>query len=309
MEYKIITDMAKVLIKNLNWDIAGCRSAKCSFEKTSDGGHKYVISRNEMVGLFSYVETTMRETVQAVNKDMVPVVDMTGCRNPYLDSTSDNKNWWELYFDQPTGNGGKVLKITAGKGNGEVPHSRIGVLEKRSRWYWGKVYEAYFKPNNTVMEYFNKEYELLLGAGSFRTLGVLVRGTDYKGAKGHPVQPSVDEVIRVVKSVAHKYDKIYIATEEQKNVKAFEQAFTGKVITNKRNYFDGIDMSGKTINDIRFERENDGYLSGLEYLSSILLLSKCDGLVAGICGGSVAAVYINNNKYRYLKLLYNGLNK
>ncbi len=309
MRLDVISDLAKVHIKNLKWYLLDKKKAEVLLEKIDNNAEKTTVCRKEFVGLFSYVETTLRQTVQVIDDGKLPFVDMTGCKNPFLLPEETDKNWWELYFEQPVYGKKELAMVKAGNSSGEIPHSRTGVLEKRSRWYWGKVYEAYFRPNSTVMHYFEKEYEALFDSGRLKVLGVLMRGTDYKGAKGHPIQPSAEQVLSAVKRVAHKYDKIYIATEEQKNVSLFEDSFPGKILTNKRNYFDGIDMSDKTINDISFERENDGYLRGLEYLSSILLLSKCDGLVAGICGGSVAAVYMNNNKYNYLKLFYNGINK
>ena len=36
-------------------------------------------------------------------------------------------------------------------------------------------------------------------------------------------------------------------------------------------------------------------------------IARCDGLIGGINGGTVAATYINNGKYDYIKLFYLGI--
>lgn len=307
----------KIQAKNLYWDIYEKRHFSVKMcTHFADGAQKVLINRDEMAGLFSYVEIVMRKTVIALEKGYIPYVDMTGCINPYLNKSlpedEDVSNWWEMFFEQPVDEESSARQIINNLIlNGEfteIPHSREGVLYKKSRYFWGKVYSEYFKLNRKSTEYFTAEYNELFENGKIKVLGVLVRGTDYTGAKGHPIQPSLARIIKEVKKREKKYDKIYVASDEYENVKTFENAFSGKILVNKRKYYDHIDMTGKTINEVEFDRDNDGYLRGLEYLSSVMLLSRCHCLVGGICGGTVAAVYINNNKYEDLKLLYCGLN-
>ena len=93
---------------------------------------------------------------------------------------------------------------------------------------------------------------------------------------------------------------IYLATEELQVVERFEKEFPNCILTNKRMYFDQYDFSnGMYLNDIIIDRERDKYWRGMEYLSSICLLSRCGGLVAGACGGSYGAFYMSNGGYRY----------
>ena len=61
------------------------------------------------------------------------------------------------------------------------------------------------------------------------------------------------------------------------------------------------------IGDVKFDRENDNYWKGLEYLSSLVILSNCTDLVAGNCGGTEFAVLYTagyRNKYIFNKGLY-----
>lgn len=108
----------------------------------------------------------------------------------------------------------------------------------------------------------------------------------------------------------NKYDAIYLATEERKTRDLFKKEFPGKILENKRRYYDDIydkDSSISYIKDVHFERENDNYWSGLEYLSSIILLSRCDALVGGNCGGTLGAIFFNDEKYEFTYVFDLGL--
>lgn len=302
--------MGKRRLKNIYWNLVGKRKAQTEWKQRMAALSKvespvfYRISRSDYVGLFSYVEIVMRQIDYAVQRGYIPVVDMRGIPNPYLeDGKERTQNWWDLYFEQPMGysiedaeRSGRVERAKE-ENRSKVPYGGNAFTFKQSRWHWSTFYREFFKPNETVRRYFEAEYEALMQSDGSRVLGVLVRGTDYKTAAGHPIMPSIDEVIAAVRKCMKRYDKIYLATEEYANVKRFEAEFPGHVLVNQRMYYDEKSFEGKSINEIRFERENDKYLCGLEYLSSILLLSRCGGLVGGLCGGTVAAVYINDGQY------------
>lgn len=300
-------------LKNIYWSFIEAGKAEQEWmrmlETLSDRKNPvfYVISRSDYVGLFSYVEIVMRQIDYALRNGYIPIVDMRGSKNPYLeDGKEQTENWWELYFEQPAGysveeayQSGKIERASEEK-RSRIPYGGASFKLKKSRWTWSAYYRTFFKPNETVRNYFAQEYETLMHSDGSRVLGVLVRGTDYQTAAGHPVMPGVDEVISAVKKCMKRYDRIYLATEEHVNVERFEAEFPGRVLVNRRMYYDEKNFEERSINEIRFDRENDKYLCGLEYLSSILLLSKCGGLVGGLCGGTVAAVYLNDYQYRDL---------
>ncbi len=306
----------KIFIKNLYWDLWEKKKiSQISFNAKREGEDTcYIISRNDCAGLFSHVEMCLRYVCYAQNNKMIPIIDMTNCPSAYVKSGEEKTvNWWDLYFEQPfQGNYSetdfdKKVKCCYEDSCG-VPYGRLAVLTKKSRWYWGKVYNTYFKLNKKSLDYCTKEYSKLFNEND-NVLGVKVRGTDYKYFKGHSSQPTVSEVISYVKKIEKRYDKIYLATEEYENVERFKKAFPGKVYVSEGKYYDGIDMSDKNIATIHFDRENDEYLGGLEYLVTIYILSKCNGLVGGINGGSIAAVYWNGGNYKDLKLIYKGMNE
>ena len=170
--------------------------------------------------------------------------------------------------------------------------------------------------NKKTDEYLQKEEKNIFKPNQ-RVIGVLCRGTDYTAnkPKGHPVQPKVEEVIELAKIKMKEYDcpYIYLATEEKRIEEKFEEEFPGKILTNKRNYYDEFYNIRKTkgnqarISLVNFERENDSYYKSLEYISSINLLSKCNLLIGGSTGGTRMALVLNNDRYEYVNLFNKGL--
>ena len=177
------------------------------------------------------------------------------------------------------------------------------VFDMNRKKMWGELFSKIFVTNDICRKYLLKEESIIKEK---KVLGVLVRGTDYVKIKpaGHPIQPSVETVLTDVKKIADKYEYIYLATDELAVVKKFEEIFPKKILTNKRKYFDIINEQTESllISQIHFERENDNFLKGLEYLSSLNLLSKCNSLIAGNCGGATFAYYMNDMKYEFYKI-------
>jgi hypothetical protein len=55
------------------------------------------------------------------------------------------------------------------------------------------------------------------------------------------------------------------------------------------------------IGSFSIDRKNDNYHKGLEYLTTIYMLSKCNALIAGQCGGTTGAVLLSkNHEFSYL---------
>ena len=174
-----------------------------------------------------------------------------------------------------------------------------------------EIYQTYIRFNEKTAQYLDAEYQKLL-AGK-RVVGVSIRGTDYsvKRTYGHPIQPEIGDVINKVRDSMRKYSYqyIYLSCEEHKAVDMFEAEFPGQVIVNQRQFFDSVDFtkSPTGIWAVKFDRENDAYLRGLEYLSSMNLLARCDALIGGINTGSQMAYIMNNDKYEHVYFYNLGL--
>lgn len=239
---------------------------------------------------------------------------------PHIDLKDRGKGWtnWSTFFEQPlnTDSGTKpdiVCDVQQGHyfPRFNTPYHKIDLR------LWCKVYHRLVRLNDCTRSYVEDEYHRLMAPlrehNHVGILGAICRGTDYVKLKpkGHPVQPPVELVIEKAGLLMRQYrlEYVYLATEEAAIQDRFEAAFPGKIIVNNRTYYDEIFRKNNLehIYQVEFDRENDIYLKGLEYLSSLQLLSRCDVLVGGNCGGANAALFMNNMKYKHVDLFDLGL--
>lgn len=222
---------------------------------------------------------------------------------------------WEWYFQQPASLS-DVLHLP----KTDCTHQTASFQPHFNDIYnpayvrlWGKLYSNFIHFNTQTQQYIQAEYQTLFSDKN-KVLGVICRGTDYTTLHppGHPVQPPLKDIINICKQQikTSSYDAIYLATEEKKIRDIFSSEFPGMILENKRKYYDDIyytDHNIQYIKDVRFDRENNNYWMGLEYLSSIVLLSQCDSLIGGNCGGTMAALFFNNGRYKYTNIFNLGL--
>jgi hypothetical protein len=237
---------------------------------------------------------------------------------PIVDLGKRQENWvnWSTFFAQPFGHTLKDFnqekqKMIFEKTSGNVfPGFTDHFTEERLQ-ICCKLYRDFVVLNAETQQYVDNEFDTLLKGK--RVLGVLCRGTDYVQSHpyGHPVQPETTDVIALAKEkmAALGLDYIYLATEEKRIESQFKEAFPNKIIVNKRTYFDDAFYSQQktSIYQVFDTSSVSIHIDGLQYLSSICLLSKCDALIGGNCGGSAAALYMNNMKYEYWHLFDLGL--
>lgn len=241
------------------------------------------------------------------------------CMN--IRASKEKFDLWKTFFEET---GMKVEEINVLTDLKEIKKLDLGdqsiinldaldIFDPVHREIMFKMYKKYVKLNKNMQEYFEAEYnELIKGR---KVLGVLYRGTDYTKLKpsGHPIQPSLEQILqeckRRIKVKGYKY--IYITTDEKRAVEFLQRELPEcNILENRRNYFDDFYNNEEMKKDIaacRHNRENDKLLTAKEYISSVFLLSKCDELIAGNCGGSRAAIYLNNGKYKRVKLYKLGL--
>lgn len=244
---------------------------------------------------------------------------MEGCI-PFL---ADNKNgdnnafWWEWYFEQPINTYFKnadydkctrrVCKLKDYFGPAFIDAFRMDSVEFLA---WHAIYKNLVVLNDKTKQYIERDIASISFDGN--TLGTLLRGTDYVALKpqGHPKQPSLDELIYEVKLEVEKknYSALYIATEEKRIFDAIREAIPEiNVIGNQRTYYDTLysDNNCEYIGEVHFDRENDDYLKGIEYLSSLIILSKCKKFIGSNCGGTLTAMLFSEN-YQSAKVLNRG---
>ena len=273
----------------------------------------YIIRRHgHNVGLFSYFITILGGIAYAEQKGYIPVVDMKNYPNTYLyDSEAGHVNAWEYYFTQPDS-----LTLEEALSCREYILGRDTVLHSRPSQsaaafynkdgkldYWRRICKKYIHFTQPVLDGIERELQKFAGK---RVLGVSIRGTDYSGLRphGHPVQPTTQQCIMKTREVLCEgsYDAVYLATEDKNIIAAFREEFEEKLILPDRDAIDFDASSDKWITEcFNDRRENDKYLTGLEYLVSMLILTKCTGLITSITSGSTGIMCLSDGwEYLYV---------
>lgn len=268
----------------------------------------YIIKRDDAhVGLFSYILTNIGHLAHAEKKGYLPVIDMQNFPNTYLpDDKLGIENSWEYYFEQPTDLSLKEAytsdRVAFSPAYPFIYPSDASVFfhqKKLIQAKWRKYVKKYIKLKPHVVQHVDEVYNRLFKPGE-RVLGIKCRGTDYVAMKpeGHPVQPEISDVIAMAHKLIKEYDidKIFIATEDESIENIFLEEFPGITIKSEqvRPQYDGIHW----ITELHAPRENDEYFSGLEYLTTILLLARCNCFISGRNSGAVG-VYLFSDGFEY----------
>ena len=267
----------------------------------------YVIRRYApKVGLFSHFITNLGSLEYALDNGYIPVVDMKNYKNSIQEKDDLHKiNIWDLFFEQPLGYSleealhGK--RIVLGRGC-ELMHHPTETMSffnniNGQRDYWKNLCRKYIKLNQKTEQHIDQVYSKLINKND-RVLGVLCRGTDYIALqpKGHPKQPQISDIINRVNefTISYRCNKIFLATEDEKIVNVF-----------KKKYGDKLIMAQQT-----FVEYTSGYLASknipnkqeraLDYLTNIVILSRCTGVIAGRTSGAVGmALLADSFEFEY----------
>lgn len=268
----------------------------------------YIIRRdNPSIGLLTFVSVFMGHIAYAIAKGYVPVIDMKSYKSIYIKEEDVNQiNAWELFFEQPM-----AIRLEEIPSNARIEYSPKyinpsspfinSLFATDEKLFWKRIANKFIRLNTKTENYILEEYNALLA--NKKILGLLYRGTDYKSLKpkDHPIQPDVDLFISMIKEKLDEwgnFDGFYLATDEENVVKRLEKEFPGKIIVNRREYYDSFtDIS--YLAEAKFNRDNDEFIKGLEYLSSIKLLSTSDSIIAGLCAGTYAANFLKKENFRH----------
>lgn len=250
----------------------------------------YIISTNEpLVGWANLLMLALSRIRYARQQGMTPVIDMKYADNQYLDNNTIGKNnAWDNYFlpisniDLESAYKSRNVIICGG-----YPLSGIDVdlddIELKS--YMKSSIDKWKKEN------FPKG----------KILGVIYRGTDFfNGVPGHPMPYELENFISIVKKQMEdiQYRFIFLATEVVEVVIAFERHFKGHVI-----YTDQLRHTSKErrwLAKVKFNRENDSYLRGMEYLKVLYLLAECNSIISQRNGAFLVAKILNQGRYEYV---------
>jgi len=250
----------------------------------------------------------------AINKGYIPVVDFLHYRTLYSDSEL-NKNVWEHYFTQPSDytldevyqSKNVVLsnKYYRGYPSFEDSTNNSWILE------YGNIIKQFIRFNSKTQKFIDIQKDELIKPED-TVLGVFCRGTDYIKLKpaGHYVQPSFCELLEEITKFLenHTCNKILLTTEDGHAVEMFKNQFGSALVVPKQNFVDNYDdKKGMLIEEYRqVSLSADKYVSGLEYLNSVYLLSQCQYFVGALAAGSIAALMLNQGRYIDKRVIFKG---
>jgi hypothetical protein len=281
----------------------------------------YIIRRSPPgAGLFSNFHWVLGHVMYALEKGYIPIVDMKKYKTFFNEKhmIDGTYNAWEYYFKQPT-----AYTLD------DVYHSNSVILADAEHYFNDKA--PYFLDNNIHIHLMNsvinkylqfnektlkqiEEQKIVLFRDYNNILGVKYRGTDYTAEvapEGHYIPASLEEIIVKTKELYSEWNMewIYLSTEESLAVDAFRKVFSNKIIVTNSVRIDTYSKEMGSSSEINFGRKNDNYLKGLDYIVDTVLLSKCDALITSKNNGSMAAMELNDNQYKYKYIFENGVYK
>tara|TARA_B100001287_G_scaffold275992_1_gene285335 strand:- start:2055 stop:3113 length:1059 start_codon:yes stop_codon:yes gene_type:complete len=302
-------------------------------EKKKNFGNKnpnttfYIIRRTPPgAGLFSNFLLVLMHLYYAEQYGYESIIDWKYYSNYYKEKNEINNttNSWEYYFNQPTDT---PLE--------EVYKSKNVIL---SRTNVNSILESEFliKDLNQIdflddEEQINKFNEISKKIGlaepikeqidkrldnlfkyKKNILGIVLRGTDYLNntlSRGHSTPFNAENSLEIVENYLNKWkmEYVYLSTEVNEYVELYKNHFKDKLILLERYRYKN-DQNKKFINQYTRDRKNDKYLTGLEYLTEVYGLAKCDSIIGTSCGSLHSAIIINNNKYINKKIFNLGRN-
>lgn len=258
----------------------------------------------ETQGLLSTYFYVLNYIKWAREKNYIPFIDFETKRCQYYTGRNINgsSNAWEYYFEQPE-------NLTK-----EEVYKKKNIL--LSGWNLGKKYKVQQIPKTVeamqscdikylassqinikpyIYEIVEEKYNKMFGG---RVLGVFMRGTDYVKLKpkGHAVQPTINEMMLKIEEYIGKYDiqKIFVVTEDYSYYRILKDTYPDKVFSSDDYFIKGYDSKDY----IEAYFENDPYERGVNYLVRVLLLNKCDYLIAGITNGSLVSCCLRKQDFK-----------
>lgn len=274
--------------------------------------------------LFHYYRN-LQHLSYAIENNWIPVIDWENYGPfPHQEDYPINgtTNCWEYYWNQPSEYTLKevyesknvILSIRNTREYGFIPSASItSPFKKYVEQLIQKCpkYDSYISTNNFTTKYINK-WENELFPKNKKILGVSIRGASYrlKNVPGHPKQPTVEELIRIIQEKFNEWemDYIFLACEAQDVINEVKEVFAEKLIVLPRLRYTKIPgeiYDGKLYNPLY--EDGNKFQSNLDYLTEMVLLSKCNSLIAGMSGGVRMAVIWNAGKYKNIKIFDKGL--
>ncbi len=263
-------------------------------------------------GLFRYYNLFINFICELVKEGIYPVIDLKNHENSYLEKGELGRvNAWEYYFKQPTEitldeayESANVIQMH--NENIYIINGNYSLMynDKNFRNKFHEIAAKYLQLNDEMKTKAELEWTGLKEKhkmANHKILGTLYRGTDYIQLKPphHRIQPTIDQFVEKVVALMEEwdYEYVYTASDDEDAIVRMREIFGERFLCYERVRF--ADTDGQFLGNIPFHRERDKYIKGVDYLMEIVLLSRCDALVAGMTAGTEAALVMNGSQYEH----------
>lgn len=275
----------------------------------------------ECDGFFAAMNRTLVNLYYAEYCGFKPMIQW-GKYSPYYDPEMNDvtKNIFEYYYESaPFTQSADALqckniimatRTQIRKAAGTIGEEDISYNESDKKFeLLADVYKKHCHLNKRTKDFIDSGIEKTIG--DKRTLGVHVRGTDFRiQVIYHPIIISPEEFLQKAKEqlATGKYEQVFLATDDLDALEIFKKEIPKDQLV----YYP--DVQRGTGYTAAFEMENTRpfhkYKLGLEVLRDVYTLANCDGLLAGRSMVSFAARYIALSLDKYFSdciIIYKGL--
>lgn len=296
---------------------------KKKFGKLNPNKTVYIIRiRRAKLGLMAQYLAVLAHLDYAVKRNYLPVVDFQNYPNTYLDDNLLHKiNSWEYYFKQPSNisleeayQSHNVILSNMETPRASAPRTMYYEnLNGDEKKYWLDLCETKICMQKTMQNSCEEKLNEIL-PDSIReegVIGVVCRGTDLLNFTKHSKQPSMEKQMEIIKKLMREYKckYIYVASDSDQAIQKLKREFGTEIIFHTdQKRFDCFGNSGaKVLSDIHFDRENDSFIKGKEYLQSVYLLSKCDVLYGSLIGATLGGICLAGNRgFKHIEIYDEG---
>lgn len=264
----------------------------------------YIIWRSyPYCGIFSTIVAFLTQMKYAADNDMIPIIDMENFQSMYTDPKQPTQNVWEYYLLQPFGGSikeayrSKKSRFSNGNYNNETRPSDDfynGAASEEEYAVWKELWDKYIIFNDDTLNHIKrKEKELL---GDHDVMGCLCRGSDYfewsVSQKGKI--ECIDKVVDLVEKtfLDSGCEKLFLATEDQTFFHKFVERFGDVLIFQKS---DLLPSTCKNNGEKFISTDMDRYKSGLDYITNVMLLTKCNCFIGARTSASILIPMLSNN--------------
>ncbi len=288
-------------------------------ESKTNGKKVCVIYRwRSHCGILSHIATCLSALEYANQNDYLPVFDTRDV--PHVYKPDNEKDWWELYYEPP---GGITmdefsLKDIATIVNAEklyescpisVDNDMEFLKDKKQLDKLRMLYRKYIRINDKTKKYIEDTWNKLTNNDTDGILGVRCRASAYRLVHPDGLSTFEDEyIVNFVKGVMKEnqsFKKVFLATDDLDTISAFKKGFDEEMLLylneDDRITLDDVDKHIESMGDWLAqigafnEKTQDKYTHSLNYITEIMLLTKCQGVISNKCSAAMLLPLIKDD--------------